>query len=78
MPQSRMVTYGACMIEFQNLTKTHRRFRAVEGLSLHVEPGEVYAVRGPNGAGKTTALRTLQAPTSGTALVSDADVLEGK
>ena len=67
------------MIEFQNLTKTYGRLRAVEGLSLRVEPGEVYALLGPNGAGKTTALRclaTLQQPTSGTALVGDADVRE--
>ena len=69
--------YGARMIEFQDLTKTYGPLRAVEGLSLRVEPGEVYALLGPNGAGKTTALRclaTLQAPTSGTALVGDADV----
>ena len=72
-----MVTYGARMIEFQDLTKTYGRLRAVEGLSLRVEPGEVYALLGPNGAGKTTALRclaTLQVPTSGTAFVGDADV----
>jgi sodium transport system ATP-binding protein len=67
------------MIEFQNLTKSYGPLNAVEGLSLRVEPGEVYALLGPNGAGKTTALRclaTLQAPTSGTALVGDADVRE--
>lgn len=67
------------MIEFQDLTKTYGRLRAVEGLSLAVEPGEVYALLGPNGAGKTTALRclaTLLAPTSGTAAVGDADVRE--
>ena len=72
-------TYGARMIEFQDLTKTYGRLRAVQGLSLRVEPGEVYALLGPNGAGKTTALRclaTLQVPTSGTAFVGDADVRE--
>ena len=72
-----MFTYGARMIEFQDLTKTYGRLHAVEGLSLTVEPGEVYALLGPNGAGKTTALRclaTLLVPTSGTAYVGDADV----
>ena len=74
-----MLPYGASMIEFQDLTKTYGRLRAVERLSLHVELGEVYALLGPNGAGKTTALRclaTLQAPTSGTAFVGDVDVRE--
>ena len=74
-----MFPYGARMIEFQNLTKTYGRLRAVDDLSLVVQPGEVYALLGPNGAGKTTALRclaTLQLPTSGTALVGDADVRE--
>ena len=40
------------MIEFQDLTKTYGLLRAVEGLSLRVEPGEVYALLGPNGAGE--------------------------
>jgi sodium transport system ATP-binding protein len=65
------------MIEFQNLTKTYGDFRAVDGLSLEVQPGEVYALLGPNGAGKTTALRclaTLLAPTSGTVIVDGHDV----
>jgi sodium transport system ATP-binding protein len=65
------------MIEFQNLTKTYGDFRAVDGLSLRIEPGEVYALLGPNGAGKTTALRclaTLLAPTSGTVVVNGHDV----
>lgn len=65
------------MIEFQGLTKTYGRLKAVDRLSLRVEPGEVYALLGPNGAGKTTALRCLASlivPTSGTASVGDADV----
>ncbi len=74
-----MFPYGARMIEFRNLTKSYGGVCAVEGLSLVVESGEVYALLGPNGAGKTTALRclaTLQMPTSGTAFVGDADVRE--
>ena len=66
------------MIEFQGLTKTYGRLNAVDGISLRVEPGEVYALLGPNGAGKTTALRwlaSLLTPTAGTASVGGKDVV---
>ena len=51
--------------------------RAVDGLDLKVEPGEVVALLGPNGAGKTTTMRMLvglDRPTSGRALLADVDV----
>lgn len=38
------------------LTKSFGRVRAVDGVDLHVEPGEVVAFLGPNGAGKTTTI----------------------
>ena len=47
-------------------------YRAVDGVSLRVERGQVVGLLGPNGAGKTTALRVLMgliAPTSGTVRV---------
>jgi ABC-2 type transport system ATP-binding protein len=53
--------------------------RAVDGIDLRVEPGEVYGFLGPNGAGKSTTvhmLTTLLPPTSGTARVAGHDVLE--
>lgn len=55
------------------------RFRAVDGIDLEVEPGEIFGVLGPNGAGKTTTLRmlaTLLEPTSGEARVLGIDVRE--
>jgi ABC-2 type transport system ATP-binding protein len=53
--------------------------RAVDGIDLRVEPGEVYGFLGPNGAGKSTTvhmLTTLLPPTSGTARVAGHDVLQ--
>ena len=52
--------------------------RAVDGIDLHVAPGEIYGFLGPNGAGKSTTvlmLTTLLPPTSGTARVGGYDVV---
>jgi ABC-2 type transport system ATP-binding protein len=53
--------------------------RAVDGIDLRVEPGEIYGFLGPNGAGKSTTvhmLTTLLPPTAGTATVAGYDVVE--
>lgn len=47
------------MIELENVTRRYGQVVAVNGLTLTVEPGEVFALLGPNGAGKTTAIRVL-------------------
>src|SRR5919201_7170402 len=52
--------------------------RAVDGIDLHVEPGEIYGFLGPNGAGKSTTvhmLTPLLPPTAGTATVAGYDVV---
>ena len=46
------------MLEFRDFSKTYKGGkRAVDGLSLHVEAGDIYGFIGHNGAGKTTSLR---------------------
>jgi ABC-2 type transport system ATP-binding protein len=56
--------------------------RAVDGIDIVVEPGEVYGFLGPNGAGKSTTvlmLTTLLPPTSGNARVAGYDIVrEGR
>lgn len=45
------------MLEIKNLTKTYGDKKAVDDLTIHIEPGEVYGFIGHNGAGKTTTLK---------------------
>ena len=59
-------------IETEGLTCRYRRTRAVDGLTLRVPRGAIYALIGPNGAGKTTTLKALlnlRAPSAGVARV---------
>lgn len=66
------------MIVTENLTKTFKGTRALDGLSITVGPGEVYGFIGPNGAGKTTTIRilaTLLTPTRGKAWLGGVDVV---
>jgi sodium transport system ATP-binding protein len=73
----------AGMIEVSQLTKTysdlHRgTFVAVDRVSFHVGPGEIFGLLGANGAGKTTVLRILSTvlrPTSGSVRVRGFDVM---
>ena len=66
-------------IEVEGLVREFRKGpRAVDGIDLTVDPGEVYGFLGPNGAGKSTTvlmLTTLLPPTSGTARVAGYDIV---
>ena len=74
------------MIHARGLSRTFRKKRgkqasevkAVAGVDLDVEAGEIVGFLGPNGAGKTTTMRmltTLLTPTAGTATVAGCDLL---
>jgi ABC-2 type transport system ATP-binding protein len=65
------------VIEIENLTKRFGAKTAVDGVTLRIEPGEVFAFLGPNGAGKTTTMRLvagLLRPSAGTVRVAGHDV----
>ena len=47
------------MLQIQHLTKTYGDKTAVNDLSLHILPGEIYGFIGHNGAGKTTTLKSV-------------------
>jgi ABC-2 type transport system ATP-binding protein len=53
------MTADGSVIEVRGLVKAFERFRAVDGLDLTVQRGEVHGFLGPNGAGKSTTLRVL-------------------
>jgi ABC-2 type transport system ATP-binding protein len=70
-------------IEAHNLIKTYpapgkTRVRALDGLTLSVSQGTIFALVGPNGAGKTTTVKiltTLARPDAGTAAIEGIDVI---
>lgn len=45
------------MLNIKNLTKSYGDKKAVDDLSLHIAPGEIYGFIGHNGAGKTTTIK---------------------
>ena len=47
------------MLTIKNLTKSYGQKRAVDNLSLHIAPGEIFGFIGHNGAGKTTTLKCV-------------------
>ena len=47
------------MLDIQHLTKRYGEKKAVDDLSLHIAPGEIYGFIGHNGAGKTTTLKAV-------------------
>lgn len=67
------------MLTVENLVKQYKQFRAVDGLSFAIQPGEIVGLLGPNGAGKTTALRCIAGilrPTDGRVLINGYDIVQ--
>ena len=61
------------LIQLRSLSKSYGGVRALQGVSLEIEPGEVHAICGENGAGKSTLIKALTGvvvPDQGTILVN--------
>jgi len=67
------------MIDVTDVSKSYGAVQALEGVSFHVEAGEVIGLLGPNGAGKTTMIKILTGylqPDGGQVTVDGLDVME--
>jgi ABC-2 type transport system ATP-binding protein len=65
------------MIAVEQLVKQYGEFRAVDGISFAVPPGEIHGFLGPNGAGKTTTMRMIAGllkPSAGRIFVNGHDL----
>lgn len=61
-------------IEFRSVVKAYRSVRALDRVSLEIEPGQIISLLGPNGAGKTTLIRCIvgiAAPDKGAVYLDD-------
>ena len=82
--KAELQTIDMPIIEINNLTKDYevgfwrkRKVRALDGLSLTVEPHQIFGFLGANGAGKTTTLKLLMRlifPTNGSVRILDRDI----
>ena len=65
------------LVETEDLRKTFETIKAVDGISLKVEPGEILGFLGPNGAGKSTTMKMITGfiePDSGRSLIGGIDM----
>ena len=65
------------MLRVEEIVKTYGRRRVVDGVSMHLGPGEVVGLLGPNGAGKTTTFHSITGfvrPDGGRVLLDDEDL----
>lgn len=68
-------------IQIDQLTKYYKQFKAVDGLSMAVDQGDIYGFLGPNGSGKSTTIRMILGlikPSAGHIRMFDEPVVYGR
>ncbi len=78
-----MATYGNVLISIKDLQKHYNKgaIRALDGVSVDIEKGDVMVVIGPSGSGKSTLLRSLnlmEEPTGGSIVFDGVDITKKK
>lgn len=61
------------LVEFEHITKQYGTKKALDDVSLTLEPGKIYGLLGPNGSGKSTAIKIINdllQPTSGSVRIN--------
>jgi ABC-2 type transport system ATP-binding protein len=69
------------IIKTENLNKSFKKVKAVQGVNLNINKGDVYGFLGPNGAGKTTTIKMilgLMHPDSGKVFINDKNIAESR
>lgn len=67
------------MLEIKNLEKSYGRFKALNGLTMEINRGEIFGFVGPNGAGKTTTMKIISGllhPDSGEVILDGVDAIK--
>jgi len=68
------------MLKIENLSKQFGTFKAVDGINLKIDSGDLYGFLGPNGAGKTTTIKMivgLYSPSSGKIELNNQSMING-
>ncbi len=67
------------MLRIEHLTKSYGGKKAVDDLTLHILPGEIYGFIGHNGAGKTTTIKSvvgIQSYDSGEIFINGVNIMD--
>lgn len=80
-PATNSGSRQALSIEIKDLRKSYQEVEVLKGISLNIEPGEIFVIMGPSGSGKSVLLKHvagLESPSSGKVLVDGGDMSDAR